>query len=331
MKPIVLSGITPSGKLHVGNYLGALHNFVQLQNSGKYNCYFFLSDLHSLTESASPIERADHIIDIATNYLAAGLDPKKSTLFIQSHVPAHAELAWVLNSICPMGELERMTQYKDKSARMETNAGLFTYPALMTADIILYDAEFVPVGDDQDQHLELARTLARKFNSRFGETFIEPKALHTATPRVMSLADPLKKMSKSVPNGCLFLDDEPEVIKKKIMSAVTDSGSEVKFDEASKPGVSNLLMILSAATRHGGQAGKTIPELEKEFAGKNYGQFKAAVAESLIPYLAPIREKKAKLMEDPKKILKAFATGDKKANKVAGAKLKEVYEKVGLI
>jgi tryptophanyl-tRNA synthetase len=196
---------------------------------------------------------------------------------------------------------------------------------MMAVDILLYDPLFVPVGDDQDQHLELTRTLARKFNTRFGQTFIEPKAKHTEIPRLMSLADPLKKMSKSQPSGCLFLDDEAEVVKKKIMSAVTDSGSEVKFDETGKPGVSNLLRIASAIT------GKTIVALEAEFAGKNYGQFKGYVAEVTANYLAPIRTKKAELMKNPTKVLKVFEAGSKKANKIAQAKLKEVYQKIGLV
>ncbi len=325
MKPVIISGIQPSGRLHIGNYLGALKNFVDLQNSGEYEPYFFIADLHSLTEGYTPEEKRAQIADLAASYLAAGLNPRKSTLFIQSAIPAHSELAWIFNTITPMGELERMTQYKDKSDHMETNAGLFTYPVLMAADILLYGAAFVPVGNDQDQHLELTRTIARKFNGRFGETFVEPKAKHTELPRVMSLADPMKKMSKSQPSGCLFLDDEPEMIKKKIMSAVTDSGSEIKFDEANKPGISNLLLITSTLS------GKTVAALETEFAGKNYGQFKAAVAEVIVNALAPFRKKKMELVKDPKKALKVFASGAKKANKVASAKLKEAYQKVGLI
>jgi len=325
MKPTILSGIQPSGRLHIGNYFGALKNFVDLQNSGEFDCRFMIADLHSLTESYTPEEKRAQIIDTAASFLAAGLNPKKSILFIQSKVPAHSELTWIFNTITPMGELERMTQYKDKSVRMETNAGLFTYPVMMAVDIVLYDAAFVPVGDDQDQHLELTRTIARKFNGRFGQTFIEPKAKHTEIPRLMSLSDPVKKMSKSQPSGCLFLDDEPEVVKKKIMSAVTDSGTEVKFDETAKPGISNLLRIASAIT------GKAIPTLEAEFAGKNYGQFKTYVAEVTADYLAPIRTKKAELMKNPAKVLKIFESGSKKANKIAGAKLKEVYKKVGLV
>lgn len=323
-KPIVLSGIQPSGRLHIGNYLGALKNFVELQNSGSYQGYFIIVDLHSLTEQFEPREKQEQILDLAATYLAAGLDPKKSTLFIQSQVPAHTELAWILSTVTPMGELERMTQYKDKAGRMENNVGLFTYPVLMAADILLYNAAVVPVGDDQDQHLELTRTLARKFNSRFGETFVEPKALHTAVPRLMSLSDPSKKMSKSIPAGCLFIDDEPEVMKKKIMSAVTDSGSEVKFDEAGKPGVSNLLTIMSALT------GKSISSLEQEFAGQQYGSFKQAVADAAVSYFAPIRERKAALLKKPANVLSAFTKGASSANAVAQQTIDAVYKKVGL-
>ena len=325
MKPSILSGIQPSGKLHIGNYLGALKNFVDLQNSGEYQSHFMIADLHSLTEKFVPTEKSAQLIDLAASYLAAGLDSEKSVLFFQSHVPAHTQLAWILNTLTPMGELERMTQYKDKSGRMEANAGLFNYPVLQVADIILYDAALVPVGDDQDQHLELTRTLTRKFNNHFGQTFIEPKALHTAIPRLMSLSDPARKMSKSEPTGCLFLDDEPEIIKKKIMSAVTDSGSEVKYDETNKAGVSNLLLIMSAFS------GKPIAELEKQFTGSNYGQFKTAVAETIATALTPMREKKAALMKSPEKILGIFTEGSQKANAIASAKLAEVYKKVGLI
>jgi tryptophanyl-tRNA synthetase len=325
VKPTVLSGIQPSGRLHIGNYLGALKNFVDLQNSGTYNCYFMIADLHSLTEEYEVAQKSEQIIDLAASYLAAGLDPKKSTLFMQSHVPGHTQLAWILSTLTPMGELSRMTQYKDKSGRMEANAGLFTYPVLQAVDILMYNPVFVPVGDDQDQHLELTRTLARKFNSRFGQTFFEPKALHTSIPRLMSLDNPAKKMSKSQPAGCLFIDDDPETIKKKIMGAVTDSGSEIKYDEAAKPGISNLLLIMSALS------GSPIPELERVFAGKQYGAFKAEVAGVVAAYFTPIREKKSALLKKPASILKVFAAGAKKANAVAETKVADVYKKVGLI
>ncbi|MEK7086816.1 MAG: tryptophan--tRNA ligase, partial [Patescibacteria group bacterium] len=231
-KPILISGIQPTGKLHLGNYLGVLKNFVELQNSGKYECYFFIADLHSLTENFDPAEKPKQILDLATDYLAAGLDPKKSIIFIQSQIPTHSELTWILNAITPMGELNRMTQFKEKSeiAPKNVNVGLFDYPVLMAADVLLYDTQFVPVGDDQLQHLELTRTLARKFNGKFGKTFIEPKALLTETPRLMSLDEPKKKMSKSRPTGCLFIDDSPSTIRAKIKTAVTDSGKEIKYD-----------------------------------------------------------------------------------------------------
>ncbi len=324
-KPVIISGIQPSGRLHIGNYLGAMKNFLALQNEGKYQCLFFIADLHSLTETYEANEKANQIQDLAISYLAAGLNPKKSVLFIQSHVPAHTELGWIFNTITPMGELERMTQYKDKAERAGNNVGLFAYPVLMAADILLYDSAAVPVGNDQDQHLELTRTIARKFNNRFGQTFVEPKSVITSTPRVMSLDDPMKKMSKSRPAGCLFIDDEPEVIKKKIMSAVTDSGKEILFSPEAKPGIANLLMITEAIT------GKPIAELEQMFAGKNYGEFKAFVAEAVADYFAPFRAAKAKLMKNPKKALAEFTKGAKKATVLATKKMKEVKKKVGLI
>lgn len=324
MKPTVLSGIQPTGPLHIGNYLGALKNFVDLQNSGEYRSFFFIADLHSLTENFDPKTKQGQVLDIAASFLAAGLDPKLSTLFIQSYISAHSELAWILNTITPMGELTRMTQYKDKSDRTDNTAGLFTYPTLMASDIILYDAHFVPTGDDQDQHLELTRTLARKFNAKFGETFVEPKNLHTNTPRVMSLTNPEKKMSKSEPTGCVFIDDSPEVIKKKIMSAVTDSGKEVKHDPK-KPGISNLLEIASALSE------KSVPELEAVFKDANYGEFKAYVAQLTADYFAPIRERKAKLLKTPEKVLKLFAAGSAQAAKIANAKMATVKSKIGLL
>lgn len=324
-KPVIVSGIQPTGALHIGNYLGALKNFVELQNSGEYAPFFFIADLHSLTIDYTPEEKTAQILDVAASYLAAGLNPKKSTLFIQSHVPAHANLGWILSTITPMGELERMTQFKDKAERGNVNAGLFTYPTLMAADILIYDAAAVPVGDDQDQHLELTRTIARRFNSRFGQTFIEPKAKHTAIPRLMSLDNPLKKMSKSLPAGCLFMDDAPEVIEKKIMTAVTDSGKEITYDTELKPGISNLLLIQSALT------GIQVNDLVGEYGGSNYGEFKKAVAKAVVEHFTPFREAKIKLLKNPKKVMDIFEAGAKKAEKVAEKKLDEVKNKIGLI
>ena len=339
-KPILVSGMQPSGRLHIGNYLGALKNLVELQNSSKYECYFMVVDLHSLTESASgridPKEKHAQILDLLANYLAAGLDPKKSTLFLQSLVPAHTELTWILNTITPMGELERMTQFKDKMKHNpeNVNLGLFSYPVLMAADIMLYDAKFVPVGDDQDQHLELTRTLVRKFNARFparpklggggGETFIEPKIVLTKTPRVMSLDNPLKKMSKSQPKGCLFLDDAPRETEEKLMRAVTDSGNVVKYDEKEKPAISNLLEIYSSLS------GESIPALEKKFTGTGYGEFKKSLANVIANHFESFREKKKKLLANPQTLVTTLKTGSKKAAKVANKKMVEVKKKVGI-
>ena len=330
----LLSGIQPSGRLHIGNYLGALKNFVELQNSGQYQCLFFIADLHSLTEDFDPTQKKQQVLDLLASYLAVGLSPstgsgqaKKSLIYIQSHVPANSELAWILSTIAPFGELGRMTQFKDKSERQQENinVGLFTYPTLMAADIILYGTNFVPVGDDQLQHLELTRTLARKFNSKFGETFVEPQALLTKTPRVMSLQDPQKKMSKSQPDGCLFIDDYPEEIERKIISAVTDSGSEIKYDRENKAGISNLLEIYSSLS------GQEIPNLEQEFAGKKYSQFKKSLAKLVKKYFSSFRRKKEKLLTKPEKLEKIALRGAKEANKIASEKIKEVKSKLGLL
>ncbi len=325
-KPILISGIQPTGRLHIGNYLGALKNFVELQNSGKYQCYFFIADLHALTENPDSKELNKNIAGLASDFLAAGLDPKKSVIFQQSQIPAHSELAWILNTITPMGELERMTQFKDKSSRQieNVNVGLFDYPVLMAADIIMYDTAVVPVGEDQLQHLELTRTIARKFNARFGKTFIEPKALMTPTPRVMSLTSPEKKMSKSQPGGCLFMDDEPEAIKGKIARATTDSGSEIKHDRQNKPGISNLMEIYSSVT------GEPIAKIEKRFAGKGYGEFKKSLAEEVSGYFADFRKKKKTLMSKQSALKTTLNSGSKKASAKASAKIKEVKKKVGL-
>jgi tryptophanyl-tRNA synthetase len=325
MKPILVPGMQPTGRLHIGNYLGALKNFVELQNSGKYQCYFFLADLHALTEGPSPKALGENILNLTADYLAAGLDPKKSVIYQQSLIPAHSELAWVLNTITPMGELERMTQYKDKSARQEANvnAGLFDYPVLMVADIVIYNAAFVPVGDDQLQHLELTRTVARRFNARFGETFLEPKGLLTQTPRVMSLKDPSKKMSKSDPDSCLFIDDTPEEIKRKLARAVTDSDGTILYDPERKPGLSNLLEI------YGAFAGKDPHAVAIMFEGKQYSDLKSSLAELIANHFAKFRAQKAKLIAKPTAIKKLLAAGSKKAGGVATKKMAEVKKKVG--
>jgi tryptophanyl-tRNA synthetase len=326
MKPILISGIQPTGRLHIGNYLGALKNFVELQNSGEYQCYFFIADLHSLTEQFDPKEKQQQILNLTADFLAAGIDPKKSVIFLQSRIPAHSELSWILNTIASMGDLERMTQFKDKSERQKENinAGLFDYPVLMAADILLYDANVVPVGDDQLQHLELTRALARRFNARFGETFVEPKDLLTKTPRVMSLKNPEKKMSKSQPESCLFIDDSPETIKEKLSRATTDSGSEISYNPETKPGISNLLDIYSAIS------GREIHEIVEEFSGKNYSEFKNKLAEIVSDHFATFRERKKKLLTSEKELKNILSAGSKKAAEVANKKITEVKEKVGV-
>jgi len=324
-KPILISGVMPSGKLHIGNYLGALENFVELQNSDKYECYFFVADLHSLNEDYEPKEKSDQIFDLVANYLAAGLDPIKSTIFVQSQIPAHSELALVLNNFTPFGELARMTQFKDKSQKQpkNINVGLFDYPVLMAADIVLYDAEFVPIGDDQLQHLEFTRTLVRKFNKKFGKTFIEPKPLLTKVPRLMKLDNPDKKMSKSEPDSCLFLDDLEEEIKKKIKTAVTDSGKEIVFDPKNKPAVSNLLLIYE------GFSGLPMTQIESKFKNKTYSEFKKSLAEVLIKKLKEFQDEKAKILKP--KILAVIKEGNEKAFEKSQKKLEEVKRKIGLL
>ncbi|MAF80044.1 tryptophan--tRNA ligase [bacterium] len=320
-KPVLVSGIQPSGTLHIGNYLGALKNFVELQNSGKYNCFFFIADLHSLTERPSPAEQKKNTEELMVNFLAAGLSTK-STLFVQSQIPEHTILGWIFNTITPMGELERMTQYKDKTARgISQNAGLFTYPTLMAADILMYKAKVVPVGDDQDQHLELTRTLARSFNKKFGKTFFEPKALHTRTPRIMSLKNPEQKMSKSSPNGCLFLTDSPTTITEKIKSAVTDSEATINYDPQKRPGISNLVQIFA-------ELDETTPEtIVKKYKNKGYADFKADLTKLTVEKLSSFRKKQASKTQ----IVKIFTSGNKKVQKIAKETTEEAKQKVGLL
>ncbi len=323
----LVSGIQPTGRLHIGNYLGALRNLVDLQDSGEHACYYFIADLHSLTEPFDPKEKHRQVLELAADLLAAGVDPERAVVFPQSLVPAHSELAWILNTITPMGELERMTQFKDKSARQaeHINAGLFDYPVLMAADILLYEPKFVPVGDDQLQHLELTRTLARRFNAKYGKTFVEPKALLTKTSRVMSLKDPSKKMSKSVPDGCLFIDDEPETIMRKIARAVTDSDATLVYDPERKPGLANLLEIYGALTHLAPKA------VAGEFAGTSYATFKEKLAVLASRHFAAFRTRKKELLADPESLRKILAAGAEKAGTIAQKKIDEVKRQVGLI
>ncbi|GLI26144.1 tryptophan--tRNA ligase [Agromyces rhizosphaerae] len=328
--PVLFSGMQPSGdSLHLGNYLGALVNWVALQE--RYDAYYCVVDLHAITVAQDPAALRESARRTAAQYIAAGIDPERSTLFVQSHVPAHAELAWVLSTITGFGEASRMTQFKDKSAKQGTDAttvGLFTYPVLMAADILLYDTALVPVGDDQRQHLELTRDLAGRFNSRFGETFRVPEAyIPEVTARIYDLQDPTSKMSKSAASdaGLVNLLDEPKRTAKKIRSAVTDTEREIRFDRAAKPGISNLLDIHSAVS------GKSIADLEAEYAGRGYGDLKVELAELVVERVEPIRARTLELMADPAELDRLLAVGADKADAVARETLAKVYDAVGFI
>lgn len=359
MKPILVSGIQPSGRLHIGNYLGALKNFVDLQNSDKYQCYFFIADLHALTENPDPKDLSKNIVNLAADFLAAGLDPKRSVIFQQSQIRPLEQLKWILSPLVPVSELMRMTAFKEKIMQKiepkegqkisqeefdkvveESNMGLAEYPVLMAADILIYGGQFVPVGNDQLQHLELARTITRKFNKKFGNTFVEPQPLLTKIPRVMSLKDPAKKMSKSDPASCLFIDDSPEEIKVKVGRATTDSGSEISYDPAKKPGLSNLIDIY-AALSHGSTsfdhtqdksltAGMDPKAVAEEFGGQNYAHFKSRLAELVADHFAEFRAKKAELMKNPATLKQALRRGSGQAAKVAEKKIEEVKKKIGI-
>ncbi|RAK17037.1 tryptophanyl-tRNA synthetase [Anoxybacillus vitaminiphilus] len=321
----IFSGIQPSGVITLGNYIGAMKQFVELQN--EYNCYFCIVDQHAITVPQDRLELRKNIRSLAALYLAVGIDPNKATLFIQSEVPAHAQAGWMLQCIAYIGELERMTQFKDKSAGKEAvSAGLLTYPPLMAADILLYSTDIVPVGEDQKQHIELTRDLAERFNKRYGEIFTLPEArIPKVGARIMSLADPTKKMSKSDPNKKAFITllDDAKTIEKKIKSAVTDSDGIIKHDKENKPGITNLLNIYSIL------ANKTIDELEKEYEGKGYGEFKADLAQVIIDTLTPIQEKYYNLMESDL-LDEVLDEGAEKANKVANKMLKKMENAMGL-
>lgn len=324
-KKIAVTGFQPSGTLHIGNYLGSFKQAIELQEQN-YERFYFIADYHSLTGKYDPKQKEKDIFDIAVDALALGIDPKKSSLFVQSHIEEHTNLAWILNTITSMGELERMVEYKEKVSQGQTpNAGLFNYPVLMAADILIYDADVVPVGDDQRQHLELTRALARTFNSRFGKTMKEPKALFNETARVMSLSNPEQKMSKSIPSGCLFLSDPPATVKKKVMAATTDSKSKIGYDPKKRPAVSNLIDI------YAGFSGLSPKEVVQKYSDSGYAQFKTELAEVINESLAPFRKKRAQLLKDKKGVMKVLADGDKKARARAEKKLAEVKAKVGLI
>jgi len=322
----VLSGIQPSGELHIGNYFGAIKTWVELQE--KNECVFFIADFHAMTEPFLPYKLKKNVIETVINYLALGVDPKRCIIFQQSKVPGHTELGWILNCLTPIGELERMTEFKEKAElfRKNINAGLLTYPVLQAADILLYQTDIVPVGKDQKQHIELARTIARKFNSRFGKTFKEPEALileHRG--KIMSLNKPLKKMSKSLgPESYLGIFESPKTIKDKIKRAVTDPGKEIK-SSAEKPGITNLINIYSLFSE------KTIEEVEEEFQGRGYEYFKDSLAAVVLKKLEPFQRKRKELQHQPRYIEKILEEGAKRAKIIAEETMEEVKKRTGLI
>lgn len=322
----VLSGIQPSGKLTLGNYIGALKNFVELQH--EHECYFMVVDLHAVTVPQEPEALREQTEAVASLFIAAGIDPAKAAVFLQSHVPAHAELGWLMTTQTYMGELERMTQYKDKSAGKESvGAGLFVYPALMAADILLYNADLVPVGDDQKQHLEITRDLAHRFNTKFGETFKIPEPyIPKLGARIMSLDDASKKMSKSNPNPGSYISllDEPDEIRKKIARATTDSGREVKYDPANKPEISNLMTIYSNCS------GQSLQAIEQAYEGQGYGQFKKDLAEQVISVIAPLQQKYRDIRESGE-IRRILKEGAERVNQVADQTLQDVKSKMGFL
>jgi len=329
-RPRLFSGMQPtSDSLHVGNYVGALLQWRELQSS--HDALFCVVDMHAITVPQDPATLREQTRRTAAQYIAAGIDPEKSTLFIQSHVPAHAQLAWVLNTLTGFGEASRMTQFKDKSAKQGADAatlGLFAYPTLMAADILLYQAESVPVGDDQRQHVELTRDLAGRFNSRYGQTFVVPEAaILKETARIYDLQTPESKMSKSAAtdSGIVWMLDEPSRTAKKIKSAVTDTEREIRFDRGAKAGVSNLLTILSAFS------GTTVAVLEQQYEGRGYGDLKKDVAEVVVETFTPIRARTLELLDDPAELDRVLAGNAERADAIARATLDTVYDRIGFV
>lgn len=328
MKKTVFSGIQPSGTLHIGNYLGAITQWVE--NQEKYNNVFCVVDLHAITLPKVPKELRKNIYLTAAIYLAAGIDPRKSIIFVQSQVPAHSELGWILTTLSKMGELSRMTQFKNKSESNQKDSipvGLFTYPTLMAADILLYQANLVPVGEDQKQHVELTRDLAQRFNHQFGKTFVVPEpVIRKSGAKIMALDNPEAKMSKSAgsPNGCIFITDSADLIRKKIMRAVTDSGSTIKFDPSRK-GLYNLLTIYQLFSN------QTPSQIEKHFAKKGYGEFKKELAELIVEKLKPLQTKITYYLQNQRLLDKILAEGAKKASYIANQNLNFAKKKMGLL
>ena len=324
----MLSGIKPTGKLTLGNYIGAIRNFLKYQD--EYEMFVFIANLHSITVPQDKLELKKNTYDLAALYLACGLDPEKTTLFLQTDVPEHANLGFVMTCHTYMGELNRMTQYKDKVQKLgdqSIGVGLFTYPTLMAADILLYDPQYIPVGHDQKQHVELTRDLANRFNNRHGETFVVPQPLVAKTgARIMSLSNPTKKMSKSddpTDKGCIYLLDDPKVARKKIMSAVTDTGMEIKYDVENKPGISNLMTIMSCLTDI------SLEDIEQKYVGCNYGTFKKDLADIIENFLVDLQAKYKDIC-DQKIVNKILEEGAQKARRIANKKLMKVYKKLGL-
>ena len=327
-KKRILSGIQPSGDLTLGSYLGAIRNWSALAD--EYDCYYMMADMHTITVRQTPADLRRRTLTQLAAYIACGLDPEKNVLFIQSHVPAHAQLGWVLDCYTMFGELSRMTQFKDKSAKNadNINAGLFTYPALMAADILLYQADLVPVGEDQKQHVEICRDIANRFNGIYGDVFKMPDPyIPKVGARVMSLTTPTSKMSKSDKdqNGCVYMLEKPEDILRKFKKAVTDSEACVRFDPKEKPGVSNLMQIYSVCT------GKDYAAIEAEFSGRGYGDFKLAVGEAVVEMLRPIREETERILADKTYLETVYRTGAERAGAVANKTLRKVYKKVGFV
>ncbi len=320
------SAIQPTNNLTIGNYVGAIKNWLNLQEN--YDCYFSIANMHAITVRQDPAELRKKTLALLALYVACGIDPEKCCLYVQSHVSAHAELCWVLNTFTYVGEMERMTQFKDKSARHaeNVNMGLMDYPVLMAADILLYQAQYVPVGEDQRQHLEIARDIAQRFNNAFSPTFTVPEGLFMKVgAKINDLQDPSKKMSKSVenPNGSVFLSDDRDTIIRKFKRAVTDSQSTIRFDPENKPGVSNLLTIYSVF------ADKSVEEAEAEFDGRGYGEFKAAVGEAVADKLAPLQAEQARILADRQYLDSILKSGAERAARTAGKTLFKVYKKIG--
>ncbi len=325
-KKRIFSGIQPSGDLTLGSYMGAIRNWVNLQD--EYDCLYCIVDMHAITVRQVPADLRRRSLEQLAQYLACGLDPKKNIMFIQSHVPQHAELSWVLGCYTQFGELSRMTQFKQKSQQHADNitSGLFTYPVLMAADILLYQSDLVPVGADQKQHVELCRDIAQRFNGVYGDVFTLPTPFIPKTgARVMSLGNPENKMSKSDPDGCVYLMDKPEDIMRKFKRAVTDCDAAVRYDMENKKGISNLLTIYAAATN------TTIEQAQEQFAGQGYGVFKPAVADAVVELLRPIREEAEKLMKDKEYLTQIYTEGAQQASYLAEKTLRKVYKKLGFV